>query len=141
MNLLLSNDDGVNAKGLRALYESLKTLGTCTVYAPDRNCTASSSALTLTRPLRPTFQDNGFYAIDGTPTDCVHLAVNALLETTPDIVVSGINHGANLGDDVLVFRYCCCCLWKGVLCATRRLLFRLCGDSDEGFAAAGRVVF
>ncbi|MET4694219.1 5'/3'-nucleotidase SurE [Endozoicomonas lisbonensis] len=140
MNLLLCNDDGVTAPGLAALYQSLKGLGHCSVYAPDRNCTAASSALTLNRPLRPSLQDNGFYAIDGTPVDCVHLAVNALLETAPDIVVSGINHGANLGDDVLYSGTVAAAL-EGRFMRKPAIAVSLCGDSDEGFAAAGRVVF
>lgn len=139
MNLLLCNDDGVTARGLKALHGRLQHMGHCHVYAPDRNCTASSSALTLTRPLRPSLLDNGFYSIDGTPTDCVHLAVNALLEVAPDIVVSGINHGANLGDDVLYSGTVAAAL-EGRFMAKPAIAVSLCGDSDEGFAAAGRIV-
>lgn len=139
MNLLLCNDDGVTAKGLTVLYENLKSLGHCSVYAPDRNCTASSSALTLNRPLRPSLQNNGFYAIDGTPVDCVHLAVNALLDEQPDIVVSGINHGANLGDDVLYSGTVAAAL-EGRFMRKPAIAVSLCGDSDEGFTAAGRIV-
>lgn len=99
MRILLSNDDGVHAPGLEALYKALKELGEVTVVAPDRNLSGASSSLTLTNPLRLLKHKNGFYSVNGTPTDCVHLAINQLLEIQPDIVVAGINHGANLGDD------------------------------------------
>lgn len=100
MKILISNDDGVHAPGLEALYQELKSLGTeVTVVAPDRNLSGASSSLTLTNPLRLQQHKNGFYSVNGTPTDCVHLAINQLLSSPPDIVVAGINHGANLGDD------------------------------------------
>ncbi|RRQ20028.1 5'/3'-nucleotidase SurE [Thiohalobacter thiocyanaticus] len=101
MHLLLSNDDGYHAPGLAALAEAMRSLGEITVVAPDRNRSGASNSLTLDSPLRMTLQDNGFYSVDGTPTDCVHLAITGLVEEEPDIVVSGINAGANLGDDVL----------------------------------------
>lgn len=101
MRFLLSNDDGVQAPGLEALAEALATLGEVTVVAPDSERSAFSSALTLDRPLRPVRQPNGFWAVNGTPADCVHLALNGFLDFEPDIVVSGINSGANLGDDTL----------------------------------------
>lgn len=99
MKILVSNDDGVHAPGLEALYEALSTLGEVTVVAPDRNLSGASSSLTLTNPLRLQKHKNGFYSVNGTPTDCVHLAINQLMKTQPDIVVAGVNHGANLGDD------------------------------------------
>ncbi|NVK23693.1 MAG: 5'/3'-nucleotidase SurE [Gammaproteobacteria bacterium] len=100
MNILISNDDGVHAPGLEALYNELQSLGNrVTVVAPDRNLSGASSSLTLTNPLRVQEHQNGFFSVNGTPTDCVHLAINQLLDTPPDIVVAGINHGANLGDD------------------------------------------
>lgn len=101
MRFLLSNDDGVHAPGLQAMAEALGRLGEVTVVAPQGECSAFSSALTLDRPLRPQRLDNGFIAINGTPADCVHVALNGLLDFVPDIVVSGINAGANLGDDVI----------------------------------------
>jgi 5'-nucleotidase len=101
MRFLLSNDDGVHAPGLHALAEALTELGPVTVVAPLGECSAFSSALTLDRPLRPQTLDNGFIAINGTPADCVHVALNGLLDFVPDIIVSGINAGANLGDDVI----------------------------------------
>ena len=104
MNILLSNDDGVLAPGLQILFESLQAnprVGDITVVAPDRNRSAASNSLTIECPLRVKIQDNGFYAINGTPTDCVHLGITGLLKTEPDLVISGINAGANLGDDVI----------------------------------------
>ncbi|ODC04260.1 5'/3'-nucleotidase SurE [Terasakiispira papahanaumokuakeensis] len=101
MKLLLSNDDGVNAPGLAALASSLQSLGECCVVAPDRNRSGASNSLSLERPLKPQQTHHGFWSIDGTPTDCVHLALGGLFNFEPDMVVSGINAGANLGDDVL----------------------------------------
>lgn len=101
MHILLSNDDGVFAQGLAALYQALSVDHQVTVIAPDRNCSGASNSLTLTNPLRVTKHDNGFYSVNGTPTDCVHIGINQLCQVKPDIVVSGINHGANLGDDVI----------------------------------------
>lgn len=101
MRFLLSNDDGVLAPGLAALAEALATIGEVTVVAPDSERSAFSSALTLDRPLRPVQHANGFWSVNGTPADCVHLALNGFLDFEPDIVVSGINSGSNLGDDTL----------------------------------------
>ncbi|MBC3766314.1 5'/3'-nucleotidase SurE [Neptunicella marina] len=101
MKILLSNDDGVHAEGLHTLYHALKEFSDVTVIAPDRNCSGFSNALSLTNPLRMSKMDNGFYAINGTPSDCVHLGINSFLQEDPQLVVSGINHGANLGDDVV----------------------------------------
>ncbi|HET9843288.1 MAG TPA: 5'/3'-nucleotidase SurE [Gammaproteobacteria bacterium] len=101
MRILLSNDDGVNAPGLRVLAKSLEKLGHIKVVAPDRDRSAASHSLTIDAPLRMTELENGFVAINGTPTDCVHLAIRGYLKEAPDMVVSGINSGSNLGDDVL----------------------------------------
>ena len=102
MKILVSNDDGVHADGIRILSEALRQIADVVVVAPDRNHSGASHSLTLENPLRlESMAHNGFIAVKGTPTDCVHLAVNALLSPLPDMVVSGINHGANLGDDVI----------------------------------------
>ena len=102
MKILVSNDDGVHADGIRILSEALRQIADVVVVAPDRNHSGASHSLTLENPLRlESLTHNGFIAVKGTPTDCVHLAVNALLSPRPDMVVSGINHGANLGDDVI----------------------------------------
>lgn len=101
MNLLISNDDGVNAPGIIALANELRQIATIAVSAPDRDHSGASNSLTLDRPLRPTFLDNGFVCIDGTPTDCVHLGITSLFDIEFERVVSGINSHANLGDDVI----------------------------------------
>ena len=99
--ILATNDDGYDAPGLRALIEAVEPLGELVVAAPDREKSGASHALTLERPLRVMQVGAQRYRIDGTPTDCVHLAITGLLEEEPDMVVSGINAGANMGDDVL----------------------------------------
>jgi len=101
MRILLSNDDGVYAPGLNVLAEALREIADVNVVAPDRNRSGASHSLTLDNPVRIKTLDNGFVSVEGTPTDCVHLALTGLLNELPDIVVSGINAGANLGDDVL----------------------------------------
>ncbi len=101
MRFLLSNDDGYLAHGLATLARALAPLGHIDVVAPERDRSGASNSLTLDRPLRARKGDNGFHYIDGTPTDCVHLAITGLIERKPDMVIAGINRGANLGDDVL----------------------------------------
>ena len=101
MNILLSNDDGYYSKGIVGLAESLSEFANITIVAPENNNSGSSSSLTLKNPLRiRKYQDNGYY-VNGTPADCVFLALTKVLDEKPDLLVSGINHGANLGDDVL----------------------------------------
>lgn len=101
MRILLSNDDGVHSPGLKALYDGLGELGELFVVAPDRDHSGASNSLTLNRPLTVEKHSNGFRSVDGTPSDCVHLAVNGLYPKGFDRVVSGINTHANLGDDVI----------------------------------------
>jgi len=101
MRILVSNDDGVQAPGLSALVTQLLTVAQVDVMAPDRNRSGASNSLTLLQPLRVKQLDNGHYSVEGTPTDCVHLALTGFLDSNFDMVVSGINDGANLGDDVL----------------------------------------
>ena len=101
MRILISNDDGVTAPGLAALYAALADYTECVVIAPEQDKSGASSSLTLDRPLHPQYLANGFISLNGTPTDCIHLGLNGLLEREADMVVSGINLGANLGDDVL----------------------------------------
>lgn len=102
MHILISNDDGYLAPGLVALADAMRPLATrITVIAPDQNQSASSNSLTLQSPLRVNQAANGFFYVNGTPTDCVHLAICGLLEELPAMVISGINAGPNLGDDVL----------------------------------------
>ena len=101
MRILLANDDGYLAPGLHALYAGLRRLGEVTVVAPEQNASAASNALTLSRPLSVFRADNGFLYVNGTPSDCVHIALTGLLDFRPDLVVSGVNNGANLGDDTI----------------------------------------
>ena len=108
MRILLSNDDGVHALGIKVLYQELSKFADVTVVAPDRNCSGASNSLTLLNPLRADRLDNNFVSVNGTPTDSVHLAISQLMDPLPDLVVAGINNGANLGDDTLIFRHCCC---------------------------------
>ncbi|WP_179958520.1 5'/3'-nucleotidase SurE [Coxiella endosymbiont of Amblyomma sculptum] len=100
MHLLLSNDDGVYAKGLSILVSSLREFGRVNVVAPDRNRSGASNSLTLHAPLHIRNLENGMISVEGTPTDCVHLAITGILQEVPDMVVAGINDGPNLGDDV-----------------------------------------
>ena len=101
MHILVSNDDGYLAEGLIALANALRKEAEISVVAPDRNRSAASNSLTLEMPLRAYTTDNGFIKVDGTPTDCVHLAITGFLDKEPDMVFAGINHGSNRGDDVL----------------------------------------
>jgi 5'-nucleotidase len=101
MKILLSNDDGIYAKGLQVLYNELSELGEVYVVAPDRNRSGASNSLTLNAPLHLKMVADNHISVEGTPTDCVHLALTGLLDFEPDMVVSGINSGSNLGDDVL----------------------------------------
>lgn len=101
MRILLANDDGYLATGLHALYAGLSRLGEVTVVAPEQNASAASNALTLNRPLSVFKAESGFLYVNGTPSDCVHIALTGLLDFRPDLVVSGVNNGANLGDDTI----------------------------------------
>jgi len=101
MRILLSNDDGYFAPGLAILAEALAPLADITVVAPERDRSGASNSLTLDRPLTVRQAQNGFYFVNGTPTDCVHLAVTGLLDFLPDMIISGINDGANMGDDTI----------------------------------------
>ncbi len=101
MKILVSNDDGYQSPGLIALADALRSLGEVIVVAPERDRSGASNSLTLDVPLRAQTMANGYIRVDGTPTDCVHLALTGLTPVEPDLVVAGINHGPNLGDDVL----------------------------------------
>ncbi len=101
MRILVSNDDGYFAPGITLLAEALRSLGEVTVVAPERDRSGASNSLTLDRPLIVRRAANGYYSVNGTPTDCVHLAVTGLLDFTPDVIVSGVNLGANMGDDTI----------------------------------------
>jgi len=100
MKIMVTNDDGIAAAGIKALAEALQELGEVTVVAPDRERSAVGHSLTLHSPLRVFELRAGWFAVDGTPTDCVNMGIHSLLTTPPDLVVSGINHGGNMGDDI-----------------------------------------
>ena len=99
--ILVCNDDGYHAPGIEALYAAVKDLGDVVVMAPQQNCSGASNSLTLGLPLSVRQSSNGFYSVSGTPTDCVHLAATGFFDVKPDIVISGINNGQNMGDDTL----------------------------------------
>ncbi len=101
MRILVSNDDGYLAPGLQALVDVAQRHGDVTVVAPEQNHSGASNSLTLSRPLTVSRAANGFYFVNGTPTDCVHIALTGLLDARPDLVLSGINNGQNMGDDTL----------------------------------------
>lgn len=101
MHFLVSNDDGINATGIKALAEVLEDFGKITIYAPSGDRSGASNSLTLDRPVRIHKVEENRFAVDGTPTDCVHMALTGLMDSVPDMVASGINNAANLGDDVL----------------------------------------
>lgn len=101
MRILLSNDDGYFAPGIASLAKVLSDIADVTVVAPERDRSGASNSLTLDRPLSLHKSHNGFYYVNGTPTDCVHLAVTGMLDELPDMVISGINDGANMGDDTV----------------------------------------
>jgi len=101
VKILVSNDDGYFAPGITLLAEALRQLGEVTVVAPERDRSGASNSLTLDRPLTVRKAPNGYFSVNGTPTDCVHIAVTGLLDFTPDVVVSGVNLGANMGDDTI----------------------------------------
>lgn len=138
MRILLSNDDGYFAPGLAALAEALATLGEVTVVAPERDRSGASNSLTLDRPLRLRKAANGFYFVNGTPTDCVHLAVTGMLDHLPDIVVSGINWGSNMGDDTL-YSGTVAAATEGYLLGVPAIALSLASHHGQHFATAARV--
>jgi 5'-nucleotidase len=138
MRILLSNDDGYFAPGLEMLAEALAPLAEITVVAPERDRSASSNSLTLDRPLRLRRAANGFYFVNGTPTDCVHLAVTGMLDHVPDMVVSGINLGANMGDDT-IYSGTVAAAMEGHLLGVPAIAMSLTSKRGAHFATAGRV--
>ncbi|KKL03264.1 5'/3'-nucleotidase SurE [Rheinheimera mesophila] len=138
MRILLSNDDGVYAKGIQVLQQALSAIAEVTTVGPDRNCSGASNSLTLLNPLRTQQLDNGFIAVNGTPTDCVHLAINQLLAKAPDLVVAGINHGANLGDDVL-YSGTVAAATEGRHLGLPAIAVSLAGRDEQHFATAAYV--
>jgi 5'-nucleotidase len=138
MRILLSNDDGYLAPGLAALHEELRGLGEVTVVGPDRDRSGASNSLTLDRPLSVRQAHNGFWYVNGTPTDCVHMAVTGLLDFEPDVVVSGINSGSNMGDDTL-YSGTVAAATEGYLLGIPSIAVSLVGTRFEHYATAARV--
>ncbi len=138
MHFLLSNDDGYQAPGLAALANTLVDFGKVTVVAPDRDRSGASNSLTLDVPLHVKQDNRGFMYVNGTPTDCVHLAITGLLEEEPDMVISGINSGANLGDDVL-YSGTVAAAMEGRFLGCPAIAFSLAGERPEDFSVAIEV--
>lgn len=138
MRILLSNDDGYFAPGLAALAAALDGLGEIVVVAPEQNRSGASNSLTLDRPLHLKTAANGFHYVNGTPTDCVHLALTGLLDRQPDLIVSGINLGANMGDDT-IYSGKVAAATEGYLFGVPALAFSLTSFAGRYFETAGRV--
>lgn len=138
MNILLSNDDGYFSPGIEALARALGELGSVTVVAPEADRSGASNSLTLDRPLMVRRAANGFRYVNGTPTDCVHLAVTGLLDELPDIVVSGINHGANMGDDT-IYSGTVAAATEGFLLGIPAIAMSLAGKPGHHIDTAARV--
>jgi 5'-nucleotidase len=138
MRILLSNDDGYFAPGLELLAETLAPIAEVTVVAPERDRTGSSSSLTLDRPVFLRRARNGFYFVNGTPTDCVHLAVTGMVEQVPDIVVSGINNGANMGDDT-IYSGTVAAATEGYLLGLPSIAVSLASKSQLNYPTAARI--
>jgi len=138
MRILLSNDDGYFAPGLIALAKAMSDLGEVTVVAPERDRSGASNSLTLDRPLMVRQAPSGFFFVDGTPTDCVHLAVTGLLDHVPDVVVSGINAGSNMGDDT-IYSGTVAAATEGFLLGIPAIAVSLASRAGTHFDAAARV--
>lgn len=138
MRILLSNDDGYFAPGLHALAQALSTIADVTVVAPERDRSGASNSLTLDRPLSMRKAPSGFFFINGTPTDCVHMAVTGMLGWVPDMIVSGINHGANMGDDT-VYSGTVAAATEGFLLGIPSIAMSLVMRDERHFATAAWV--
>ncbi|MBI3524220.1 MAG: 5'/3'-nucleotidase SurE [Betaproteobacteria bacterium] len=138
MRILLSNDDGYFAPGLEILARTLAEIADITVVAPERDRSGASNSLTLDRPLSLRRAANGFFYVNGTPTDCVHLAVTGMLDDLPDMVVSGINLGANMGDDT-IYSGTVAAATEGYLLGVPALAISLASRAGEHFGTAARV--
>src|SRR5215510_12943768 len=138
MRILLSNDDGYYAPPIALLAEMLAPLADVTVVAPERDRSGSSNSLTLDRPLTARRAKSGFFYVNGTPTDCVHVALTGLLTETPDLVISGINDGTNMGEDTL-YSGTVAAATEGYLLGIPSIAVSLAMQGGENFATAGRV--
>jgi len=138
MRILLSNDDGYFAPGLEQLHAALAKHAEITVVAPERDRSGASNSLTLDRPLMVRRAPNGFLFVNGTPTDCVHLAVTGLLDTLPDMVISGINLGANMGDDT-IYSGTVAAATEGFLLGIPSIAISIASKSAKHFETAGAI--
>jgi 5'-nucleotidase len=138
MRILLSNDDGYFAPGLACLAGALSVIADIVVVAPERDRSGASNSLTLDRPLSLRKSHNGFFYVNGTPTDCVHLAVTGMLDALPDMVVSGINDGANMGDDT-IYSGTVAAATEGFLLGIPSLAVSLAGFSAGNYSTAARI--
>lgn len=138
MRILLCNDDGYFSPGIDCLARALSSVADITVVAPERDRSGASNSLTLDRPLLLKQAANGFYYVNGTPTDCVHLAVTGMLDEMPDMVVSGINNGANMGDDT-IYSGTVAAATEGFLLGVPSLAVSLCSKVGEHYETAARV--
>ena len=138
LKILLSNDDGYSAPGLNILAQHLAKIAEVTVVAPERNRSGASNSLTLDRPLNVRKAANGFLYVNGTPTDCVHLALTGLMESPPDMVISGINDGANMGDDT-IYSGTVAAAMEGYLLGIPSFAFSMSQHNATHFESAARI--
>lgn len=138
MRILISNDDGYFSPGIEALAQALRAYGEVTVVAPERDRSGASNSLTLDRPLMLRRAPNGFWFVNGTPSDCVHLAVTGMLDVVPDMVVSGINLGANMGDDT-IYSGTVAAAMEGYLLGVPSLAISLVSKNPQSFVAAAAI--
>ncbi|MDR0576814.1 MAG: 5'/3'-nucleotidase SurE [Candidatus Accumulibacter sp.] len=138
MRILLSNDDGYFSPGIEYLARALSAIAEITVVAPERDRSGASNSLTLDRPLLLRQAANGFYYVNGTPSDCVHLALTGLLDALPDMVVSGINNGANMGDDT-IYSGTVAAAMEGYLLGVPSIAVSLCGKAGVHYETAARA--
>ncbi|TFW69761.1 5'/3'-nucleotidase SurE [Methylotenera oryzisoli] len=138
MKILLSNDDGYFAPGLNILAEHIAKIADITVVAPERNRSGASNSLTLDRPLSVKKASNGFFYVNGTPTDCVHIALTGLMDTMPDMVISGINDGANMGDDT-IYSGTVAAAMEGYLLGIPSIAVSMSQHNSTHFETAARV--
>ena len=138
MKILISNDDGYQAIGIQTLIDELKKIADLIVVAPDRNRSGSSSSLTLDKAVKVTKVDNNFYYTNGTPTDCVHIALTGLINFIPDLVISGINHGPNMGDDI-IYSGTVAAAMEGYLLNIPSFAISMENDNPKNFTTAAKV--
>ena len=138
MKILVSNDDGYFSPGIARLAEALARRGEVTVVAPERDRSGASNSLTLDRPLVVRRAANGYYSVNGTPTDCVHIAVTGLLDFTPDVIVSGVNLGANMGDDT-IYSGTVAAATEGYLFGIPSVAVSLASKTGRHFETAGEI--